>query len=132
MANDLVESNEEPVHQVVPRNDKGQFVQGYSGNPAGRAVGLRNKSTAIKEFIEHANTQQLQDAAEDIMNTAIRMAKGGDKAMIKLLLGDMLHHVRGEESEDKSKSKDININISLMTEPATREVNGEVIDQEET
>jgi len=103
------------------RNDKGQFVKGHSGNPEGKPVGLRNKSTAIKEFIEHATVEQLEQSAEDIMNTAIRMAKGGDRAMIKLLLGDMLSHVRGEETQ-KAADGAVEINISLMSEPGAQAV----------
>lgn len=108
----------------VTRDDKGRFLPGVSGNPEGKPVGLRSRATQIKEFIEHANSEMLMDSAQDIMAEAIHLAKHGNEAMIKLLLGDMLKHVRTEETQ-KGDSGAIQVNISLM-----KDVQGEVINQE--
>ena len=55
------------------------------------------------------------------MAKAIDMAKEGDQAMIKLVLGDMLKEVRGE-TKDTGNSGAINVNISLMKEDASETV----------
>jgi len=104
------------TNQLVERkrNELGQFVKGQSGNLAGRPKGSRNEATKLKEFIEHANTEVLAAEAPAIMAKAIQMAKDGDAAMIKLILGDMMKHVRTEEGE-KSDNK-VTVSIELMKE----------------
>jgi hypothetical protein len=79
---------------ISERDDKGRFVKGQSGNPAGRAVGVRSKTTEVKEYIENALANRLQDEAAEILDKAVQLAKNGDQAMIKFLLGDVLAEVR--------------------------------------
>ena len=52
------------------------------GNP-GRLPGSKNKATLIA-------TSLLEDEAEDLIRTAIDLAKAGDKDMLKFLLGRVL------------------------------------------
>ena len=61
------------------RNSRGQWQNGHSGNPAGRPRGSRHRvSTTIDELIE--------GQAQELAETAIRAALGGDGAMLRSLL----------------------------------------------
>lgn len=110
----------------LQRNAKGQFVKGASGNPAGRPVGVRSQTTQVKEFIEQALANDLKDDALEILGVAIKKAKAGDNAMIKLLLGDMLAEVRRESGEKADKS------VNIIIENMTQEPVGITIDHEES
>lgn len=94
----------------IERSPKGTFLPGKSGNPAGRPVGVRNQTTQVKEFIEHALANDLKDDALDIMAVAVRKAKSGDNAMIKLLLGDFLNEVRKDSGEPVDSAVTVNVN----------------------
>lgn len=112
--------------EVAVRNDKGQFLKGYSGNPVGRPQGIRNQTTLVKDWINNALVNDLQEDALDILAVAVKKAKGGDNAMIKLLLKDLIA-ATGEDEVDKS---DVVIKVKNMTINA--ESDGITIDQEET
>ncbi len=103
---------------VSQRDDNGRFVQGHSGNPAGKPLGTRNKTTMVKEFIEQALTNELAEDAIEIMETAILKAKNGDNAMIKFLLGDILSEVRREAAGNKGSGAVV-VTVNNMTEGPT-------------
>jgi uncharacterized protein DUF5681 len=64
------------------------FKPGYSGNPAGKPRGCRNKTTIALEQLLHGE-------AETITRKAIELAKGGDLAAIRLCLDRLLPVRRG-------------------------------------
>lgn len=110
---------------AIQRNERGQFLPGQSGNPAGKPVGLRHNTTLTKEFIENKLTHELESEAVEILEVAIQKAKSGDNAMIKFLLGDILAEVRKEAQSQGHGA--ISINIHNMTdEPKV------IFDQEST
>lgn len=96
---------------VAVRNTKGQFLKGHSGNPVGRPVGVRSQTTLVKDWINNALMNDLEEDALDILAVAVKKAKGGDNAMIKLLLKDLLAST-GEDEVDKS---DVVIKVRNMT-----------------
>jgi len=59
-----------------------QFQPGESGNPAGRPPGARNKATLLAEAL-------LEGEAQEIMLAAIKKAKEGDPAVLRLCLDRM-------------------------------------------
>lgn len=91
----------------------GKFLPGASGNPAGRPVGVRSQTTLVKEYIENALTNELAEDAVEILAVAIKKAKNGDNAMIKLLLGDILSEVRRES--DKTDNSGVTVVVKNMT-----------------
>lgn len=111
--------------------ETGRFLT--SGNPAGRPPGARNRSNLVKEFIEEKLTNELEEEAVDVLHVAIRKAKAGDNAMIKLLLGDMLSATRAGTAggEDEGKGG-IRVTIKNMTVEAQQEAEGVTIDQEDS
>jgi hypothetical protein len=59
-----------------------QFQPGQSGNPAGRPRGARNRATLLAEAM-------LEGEAEEIMRVAIKKAREGDPAVLRLCLDRM-------------------------------------------
>jgi hypothetical protein len=115
---------------VALRDENGRFLT--SGNPAGRPPGSRNKATLVKEFIEEKLTGELENEAIEVMHTAIRKAKAGDNAMIKLLLGEMMSAVRnGTRTSDEGAGGGIRVVINNMTQKQQDEVAGVTIEQHE-
>lgn len=102
----------------ITRNNLGQFVKGVSGNPAGKPKGSRSRSKLLREYIEEALLRDLSDEAGALLDQAIKMAKGGDAGMMKLLLGDMLKNARTEVTdteEDDRKSISVRVTIKNFT-----------------
>lgn len=109
--------------------ETGRFLT--SGNPKGRPPGSRNRANLVKEFIEEKLTNELEEEAVEILHVAVRKAKAGDNAMIKLLLGDMLSATRnGSAQADDGEGGGITVRIKNFTMNAERE-RGVTIDQED-
>jgi hypothetical protein len=65
-----------------------KWQQGQSGNPAGRPLGSRNKSTVLMQNL-------LDGEAEAIGRKVIEMAKGGDMAAIRVCMDRLAPARRG-------------------------------------
>jgi hypothetical protein len=63
----------------TPKDEKGQWPKGVSGNPAGRPRGSRNKATLAMEAL-------LEEGAEELISKAKSMALAGDTAAMRLCL----------------------------------------------
>lgn len=103
------------------RSEKGTFLPGTSGNPAGRPAGTPNKASLIKALIEDNISQSLHKDALAIMQKAINLAKGGDTRMIKLLLGDMLSSTRAPEAHKGGGAVQVNVKIDNYTAPPAKQ-----------
>jgi hypothetical protein len=108
-----------------PRAPDGRFVKGVSGNPAGRPKGIRNETSMVKEFIANALVKDLQEDALEILAVAIKKAKNGDNAMIRLLLKDLI----AQGADDESENQDVVIRVKNMT--LKTESDGVTIDHED-
>jgi hypothetical protein len=75
-------SSKSKVTTIRKTNSRGRWQKGASGNPAGRPLGSRNKSTLWVE-------EQLNNAREAITGKAIERAKAGDIAAIRLCMDRM-------------------------------------------
>lgn len=67
------------VQKQVERDEGGRFKTGYSGNPAGRPQGARNKATEIAESL-------LDGSAEALTERALELAMQGDATALRLCL----------------------------------------------
>ena len=65
------------------RTSNGHFPKGKSGNPSGRPVGSRNKSSLFAE-------QLLADEAEQLTRKAISLAKQGNPVALRLCIERIL------------------------------------------
>lgn len=59
------------------RDQQGRWPKGISGNPSGRPVGSRNKTTILIQSI-------LAEKAEELVRKAVAMALEGDPAALRL------------------------------------------------
>lgn len=75
----LADMTDEPENTEPKTGRSTQFKKGQSGNPAGRPVGSRNRTTIALE-------QLFDGEAEAISRKAIEMAKGGDLGAMRLCL----------------------------------------------
>ena len=74
---------------IRPRKTRGRpFVAGNSG----RKPGSKNKTTLVAESL-------LEGETEELVRTAVALAKGGDVAMLKFLLGRILPKERSVRVE---------------------------------
>lgn len=65
-----------------------KFQTGKSGNPSGRPKGLKDKRVAMREL--------LQPHAQNLMDTAVRMALGGDTSALKICMDRLVAPIREE------------------------------------
>ena len=71
------------VECPIERNDEGQFLPGYSGNPAGRAPGTKNRATMLAE-------QFLDNQSLELVQKALQLALDGDVAALRLCLARIM------------------------------------------
>lgn len=98
----------------VKRTEKGQFVQGQSGNPAGRAKGTKNKITLARLMLEDQLRDILQQEGPKLMRKAIKMAlKDGNDRVMRVLLDKMLTTPRDSDSGE-SADRDIKVTVQNL------------------
>lgn len=68
------------------------FKAGKSGNPSGRPKGIQDRRAKFRTMIE--------PKSEELLNTAVEMALGGNEAMLRLLLDRILPAKPREDSVD--------------------------------
>jgi hypothetical protein len=69
--------------QEVVRNERGQFLPGVSGNPAGRREGSRNRATLALQAL-------LDGEGERVVRKAVDMALAGNETALRLVLERLL------------------------------------------
>ena len=74
-----------PVNPLLKQG--GRFVPGHSGNPNGRPIGARSKSTLFAQAL-------LDGQAEKLVQTAIQKALKGDVASLRLCLDRLIVPLR--------------------------------------
>lgn len=101
--------------EIVDRDNLGKFVKGVSGNPAGRPKGSRNRATLIREALQERTVRRVTDDIEEILDTAIKLAKSGDRQMIRMFVKDVIQR-RDDDDEDEGKSPSrVTINVKNLT-----------------
>lgn len=123
---------------LVARDDKGRFVPGQSGNPEGKAKGLRNYITHERLMLESAlrdyvgqpdQAKKLIDGINRILDIAIL---GDDKASIsamKLLLDRVMPAMPPKLEEDVERT-DRRLEIIIKTNPNAKVPVQAVVDGE--
>lgn len=107
------------------KRERGQFVAGVSGNPAGRPPGVRNRITLLRDSLELQLREQAAPDVGSVLKKAVDLALAGDRAMIKLLLE--LHMAKSGPEREHAVDK-VEINISSADAPAAKVKAVNVID----
>lgn len=107
---------------LVTRDSKGRFVKGYSGNPAGKPKGVKNRATLIREVMDAGMADMLHSEFIQVMEKAISLAKQGNTQMIKMLLVDIAKAMPKDNEEGKGSTKVV-VSISNYTMPEEKVVN---------
>jgi hypothetical protein len=124
----------EPTPQVpAPRDEKGRFPVGVSGNPSGRAKGTKNRITLARLLLEEQLRDTLTEEGPKIMRKAIKMALSGDDKVMRVLLDKMLATPKGDDS-DGAQDRDVKVIIQNLTStiPGRPAIEGTVIRQQVT
>jgi hypothetical protein len=106
------------MSEVVVRDDTGKFLEGVSGNPAGRPPGTRNKLVSIKQKLELAVREGMsKDKLVRIINKMADMAIDGDVKAARLIFDKFISSASSsEDTEDQgNESKGITIRIENAT-----------------
>ena len=110
---------------LLQRDEKGRFLPGQSGNPAGKAKGLRNYITherlmmeaALRDYVaDPSQCKKLLMGIDRVLDIAV---EGEDKDAIsamKLLLDRTMPAMPPKEQEDAVKA-DRRLNIIIQTNP---------------
>lgn len=129
---------------LVVRDDKGRFIPGQSGNPEGKAKGLRNYITnerlmlesALRDYVGHRDqAKKLLEGIDRVLTIAVA---GEDKDAIsamKLLLDRVMPAMPSKEAEEADKT-DRRLEIIIRTNPDARVpvqavIDGDFIELEE-
>jgi len=110
---------------LVQRDEKGRFVPGQSGNPAGRQKGLKNYITHERLMLEAALRDYVADPSQ-----AEKLLKGIDRVLsiatgdndklaisaMKLLLDRVMPAMPPKEAEEAEKT-DRRLQIVIQTNP---------------
>lgn len=129
------------MNEVV-RDSKGRFPKGVSGNPLGKAKGIRNQMTLERVAFEQALRQYVADPLRahkliEGIDRVLKIAVGAEKdsdsiAAMKLMLDRVmpsLPPVIGEEAEKLDTRLQITIQTNpLATSPVEVVIDGEATD----
>jgi hypothetical protein len=92
---------EETDEDTIPAKDPetGRFLTG--NKIGGRVKGSRNRITKLRLEIEEASRLLLRSEAENLLTTAINMAKDGDSIIMKALLDKFMTTPKDDEEANK-------------------------------
>ena len=128
------------MNELVTRDEKGRFVPGQSGNPAGKSKGVRNYITHERLMLEAALRDYVADPRQSkklllgidrVLDIAV---DGEDKDAIsamKLLLDRVMPAMPPKEQEEAGKSV-TRLEIIIQTNPDAKTPVQAVIDGEFT
>ena len=106
---------------MAERNEKGQFLTGSSGNPAGRPLGARNKIIQQKLALEAAVRDNVSPAQiQALLNVMMESALAGNAAAGKYILDKFLSNAKVEEETDVADK-----GIQVVVKNATFKMTGD-------
>jgi hypothetical protein len=109
----------------VVRDDKGRFIKGQSGNPAGKAKGLRNYITHERLMLESAlrdyvgdpkQSKKLLKGIDRVLSIAVNGEDNQAISAMKLLL-DRVMPAMPPKIEEEAEKTDRRLQIVIQTNP---------------
>jgi hypothetical protein len=131
------DKKDKPLEGALVRDDRGRFLKGQSGNPAGRKKGSKNHLVALRQSTEIAlreymSTPENARRALNAIDQLFRQAEEGDLTALKLLLDKILPQARaGSDEGGAEKQRPVAISIINQTaDKATTPVTINTIDED--
>jgi len=116
-----------PESAIAPRDEKGRFVKGSSGNPDGRPKGRKNIISRMKQDLEIALRENLTEKdVHNVVKAMLDEALKGNVGAGKLILDKVMSNAK--EAEDE---KDSSGGLKIVIENATLDIlqeNNRIID----
>jgi hypothetical protein len=130
-----------PGTDLVARDNKGRFVKGVSGNPAGKPKGVKHRITelrqntelALRDYLAHPDNQlKAMEAIDRVMDIVRHSDEKTSVAAAKLILDKLVPNARGgsEDEHSSSRGRPTTMVIVNQTEGARSPV--EIIETEYT
>lgn len=138
-------ANKEGDAFPVTRDENGRFIKGVSGNPAGKAKGVKNAMTlerlaferALRQYVaEPENAEKLLRGIDRVLDIAMMGDKDKDTiSAMKLLLDRVMPAMPPKLAEEAEKA-DTKLQIVIQTNPDAKTpvkavINGETQEIEE-
>ncbi|NIO40796.1 MAG: hypothetical protein GTO41_11825 [Burkholderiales bacterium] len=121
------------------RDNRGRFIKGQSGNPLGKAKGVRNQMTlerlafekALRDYIhDPARAHKLLEGIDRVLDVSINAEKDSDAiAAMKLMLDRVMPAMPAKVGEEAEKL-DSRLQITIQTNPVATTPVEVVIDGE--
>lgn len=94
------------------RNAEGQFVEGVSGNPAGRPKGSKNRITVLKMATEESWRERNAQRLEVLLDMILQDALDGDRSARKMIFDALVS--KANIAEDKGAGAKQTITVHRM------------------
>ncbi len=109
--NEQVEILNEIEGDLIPRDSKGRFPKGTSGNALGRPKGSKNRATVLRERFDVALLDAIEEDGEfiKVLEAMLLKAKQGDVQAAKLILKD----IAGIRDDSKKGSGPRTVNVLI-------------------
>lgn len=128
---------------LIQRDDKGRFVPGQSGNPAGKSKGLKNYITherlmleaALRDYVADPNqAEKLLSGIDRVLSIALEGEDKNALTAMKLLLDRVMPAAPAKEAEEAEKL-DKRLQIVIQTNPDAKVpvqtvIEGKVIEEQ--
>jgi hypothetical protein len=115
------ETEDKPLEGELVRDDKGRFLKGTSGNPAGKPKGSKNHLVALRRntevaLREYMSTPENAKKALKALDALFTQAADGELAAMKLLFDKILPQARaGSDEGEGEKQRPVAIQIVNQT-----------------
>jgi hypothetical protein len=128
------------MNEVV-RDSKGRFPKGVSGNPLGKAKGIRNQMTlervafeqALRQYImDPARAQLLLEGMDKVLKIATTAERDSDSIAAMKLMLDRVMPALPPQVTDEAEKLDTRLQITIQTNPNATSPVEVVIDGEAT
>lgn len=127
----------------VVRDTKGRFVKGSSGNPLGKAKGIKNQMTlerlafekALRDYVhDPRQAHRLVEGIDRVLRIASTAEKDSDAiAAMKLMLDRVMPAMPPQVAEEAERT-DNKLQIVIQTNPEAQApihiINGEAVNEE--
>lgn len=126
----------------VVRDDKGKFVKGHSGNPLGKAKGIRNQMTleriafekALRDYVhDPLRAERLVEGIDRVLRIAVHAEKDSDAIAAMKLMLDRVMPAMPEKVVDVAEKTDNRLNIIIQTNPDAKApihiIDGEIAEE---